>query len=517
MGQSQVTSGKKVKRIAIIGGGGPAGLATLRVFREHISQLDADETWDIVAFEAREDIGGVWFRSSATPPDSNEPPPSAIYDCLMINIPHPTMSLHNFPFPPSTYLFPNADVVIDYIHSYADHFNVRQYIKLNHKVTRAEWDNSKSEWTLNLSTGETWKGDHVIVASGHYHFPRIPSTITGLKEFKNVIHSAWYRNATPFKDKKVVVVGGGPSGRDITADLVGSASEVLWCVRTHTRSDKVENGLKKRVALKGVEVDGKVTYEDGTSDENVDWVILATGYEFNYSFLPQIVEAFPPSGVLFPPALHNSKYHLYPLAQHLFPLPPPPSQTTTSPAIPPSAIAFIGLPSRLSPVPICEVQALAAIRLFQSASDPSLVDLDTQRRKLLERRNQILTSNPNAPEEEILAKLWHKMPDLEQYEYRKELVAFAAGYDEDKIKELEQRGWKFEDWVVEAYMNKDVLRAEWRDVEACGEADEYVRGVGTSEGWIKLMNRLLERAKRRKGELAILEEVASSNVMYTSP
>jgi len=45
------------KRIAIIGAG-PAGLAALKAV------LDSEEWkeghWDVVAFEVREDVGGVW-------------------------------------------------------------------------------------------------------------------------------------------------------------------------------------------------------------------------------------------------------------------------------------------------------------------------------------------------------------------------------------------------------------------------------------------------------------------------
>lgn len=44
---------QRQKRVAVVGGG-PAGLAFLRVFKE--LKLD----WEVILFEARDEIGGVW-------------------------------------------------------------------------------------------------------------------------------------------------------------------------------------------------------------------------------------------------------------------------------------------------------------------------------------------------------------------------------------------------------------------------------------------------------------------------
>ena len=52
---------QRQKRVAVIGGG-PAGLGFPRVFRE--SGLD----WEVVLFEARDEIGGVWLVVVASLP-----------------------------------------------------------------------------------------------------------------------------------------------------------------------------------------------------------------------------------------------------------------------------------------------------------------------------------------------------------------------------------------------------------------------------------------------------------------
>jgi len=54
---------RQAKRICIIGAG-PTGLAALKVISEtNYFQLG---TWSVTAFEARGDVGGVWYACSPT-------------------------------------------------------------------------------------------------------------------------------------------------------------------------------------------------------------------------------------------------------------------------------------------------------------------------------------------------------------------------------------------------------------------------------------------------------------------
>lgn len=53
-----VQGGRGAKTICVIGGGA-AGLAVLKVISE--SHLYKAGLWTVVAYEAREDVGGVWY------------------------------------------------------------------------------------------------------------------------------------------------------------------------------------------------------------------------------------------------------------------------------------------------------------------------------------------------------------------------------------------------------------------------------------------------------------------------
>ena len=72
-----------------------------------------------------------------------------------------------------------------------------------------------------------------MVATGYEHTPRIPDW-PGLGGFDGaVLHSSAYRNAAPFRDGRVLVVGAGSSGMEIVYDLAVGGAECAWlAVRT---------------------------------------------------------------------------------------------------------------------------------------------------------------------------------------------------------------------------------------------------------------------------------------------
>lgn len=82
--------------------------------------------------------------------------------------------------------------------------------------------------TIDVKSKEeqTNKYDSVMVCNGHYSDPFVPD-LKGRKQFKGrQWHSHDYREPTRYVGKKVLVVGAGPSGVDIGAQIVSVASKV---------------------------------------------------------------------------------------------------------------------------------------------------------------------------------------------------------------------------------------------------------------------------------------------------
>ncbi|KAI0656895.1 FAD/NAD-P-binding domain-containing protein [Cubamyces menziesii] len=509
------------RRIGVIGAG-PAGLAAVKIIKD--SQQYKDGLWTVTAFEAREEVGGIWLPA----PPIGDPPLTPLYDSLTTNLPHPVMAYTSFSFPPSTPLFPPASTVLEYMKAYAAHFELSPHIRLNTPVLSATRDGISGKWTVTVRpaqahSDETITFDHLIVANGHYRVPRFPSTpgLAAWLDAKKAFHAVYYRNPTDFGDARtVLVVGAGPSGQDLCTDLLASGRTVVHSVTGAVREDMRDGHLKVRgrVAKYLDPQDGKVVFEDGSEESGVDCTVLATGYKIDFPFLPSeiIRQALPPPVPPLPGALYNSTYHVFPLARHIFPL-------VDADELPASSIAFIGLPVRVAPMPLLEAQMRAVLHVFAQpdALDPTQEAIDiisryeALRAQIAAQRSpsspgtDTSAASPGAPRQALsapdseagndalelaIARAWHRFDGHEQFEYRDALHAFAG------------HPTRVPAWEVEMYDAKGVLREEWRDLERAGLAEECVRGVGEAGGeegiqqWVELMRRLLKRAEERHPE-----------------
>lgn len=185
-------------------------------------------------------------------------------------------------FLPETTLYPPASAFQQYLLDFTHHFSLRKFIRLKTRVEEAIWNGT--EWAVRIS-GETeiQNCHHIILANGHYNKPYLPE-YPGLKawasqEGHSAIHSTYYRNPSNYTGKRVIIVGGRPSGKDISAEVSLVAREAFHSVKNWI-SDNTTNP-KKRPEIASFDPDGPgtVRYVDGTEDKGIDAVIWATGFE----------------------------------------------------------------------------------------------------------------------------------------------------------------------------------------------------------------------------------------------
>ena len=139
--------------------------------------------------------------------------------------------------------FMGKDDIVAYVEDYAARFElpVREGVTVT-SVKRAE---SLQGFEIETSAGRM-TAEHVVVATGGYHTPRVPK-YAGELEVALQLHSSEYRNAAALPEGEVLVVGTGQSGCQIAEDLhlagrkvhlaVGSAPR---CARRHRGRDVVE-------------------------------------------------------------------------------------------------------------------------------------------------------------------------------------------------------------------------------------------------------------------------------------
>ncbi|KAF7344576.1 Flavin-containing monooxygenase FMO GS-OX3 [Mycena sanguinolenta] len=439
------------KSICIIGAGA-AGLAALRAILD-TPQYKAG-LWKPTVFEERHQVGGVWLPEPT--PKNPGLPQTPLYNSLTTNLPHPIMcfqaglSFPGFPLPPSTPIFPVAAHVQSYLESYTAHFKLAPFIRLSTLVTDVVREQHR--WKVQLQTGETFDFDLVIVANGHHRIPRYPN-VPGLESWlasKKATHSVWYRHGRYLGDK-VLVVGGGPSGTDISAEMRNYCTTL---VRSFTGAPHEDVGnLKIRGRLIKLGPDGQAFFEDGSVETDISAAILATGYQVSFPFLTSLFQpGLPPPCPPLPETLYNSTYHLFPLARHIFPI-----QST----FPPTSLVFMGLPVRVAPLPVMEAQAAAILHAF---AHPEALDVARETRDILARYAELGASVDGNTA--TIARKWSVFDPPDQFIYQDQLYEFAG---------LDSR---VPQWRKDMYYDKKLLRSFWVELERRGEADEWVQGPG---------------------------------------
>ena len=219
--------------------------------------------------------------------------------------------------------YPTRNDVIAYLDCYAETFELS--IELNSEVKELE-RGSDGRFRLELDGG-VLTADQVVVATGPFQTPFVPTLAEKLPVEVFQTHAVGYRRPDDVPPGKVVVVGGGNTGFQIAKELsethdvvlsIGSRQKPLpqrllgrdlfwWLTKTRILDTTVESRLGRRLSTRdtligsspremtnryGVELrprlvgaDGRrVQFEDG-SELEADAVIWATGYRPDYSWI----------------------------------------------------------------------------------------------------------------------------------------------------------------------------------------------------------------------------------------
>ncbi|CRK97656.1 CLUMA_CG011041, isoform A [Clunio marinus] len=267
-------------KVGIIGAGA-AGLCAIK----HALSFDCE----VIAFEQSDRIGGTWVYTDDTGSDKHgNAIHSSMYKNLRTNLPKELMAFPDFPFPPQEKSFLPASEVNEYLNLYADNFNLRQFVKFEHHVVRVRPTQNESKWEVIVKKlldqkYETFIFDAMLVCNGHFTTPNIPQ-FKGSKVFQGrQIHSHDYKIPDVFVHRKVLVIGAGPSGVDISQEVAKSAERVLWSNHLKTPKEVHCNNLIQKPDIKELTVNG-AEFVDG-SYESFNDIIYCTGYKYTFPFM----------------------------------------------------------------------------------------------------------------------------------------------------------------------------------------------------------------------------------------
>ncbi len=134
--------------------------------------------------------------------------------------------------------FMPKDQIVRYLEAYRSHIGAP--VKEGVAVTRLTHDGRR--FRLSTSKGAAYTADHVIVAAGGYHEPRIPADAATLPGGLFQVHSSQYRNPDQMPAGAVLVVGSGQSGCQIAEDLHLAGRQVHLSLGSAPRSPRRYRG-----------------------------------------------------------------------------------------------------------------------------------------------------------------------------------------------------------------------------------------------------------------------------------
>jgi len=135
--------------------------------------------------------------------------------------------------------FMQRDKIVNYIERYARSF--APPIREGVEVLRVRQQAIAAEFELTTTAGH-FTADHVVIAIGGYHNPKIPRIAERLSNTIHQLHSSEYKNAQALPEGAVLVIGTGQSGCQIAEDLHLEGRQVHLCVGGAPRSPRRYRG-----------------------------------------------------------------------------------------------------------------------------------------------------------------------------------------------------------------------------------------------------------------------------------
>ncbi len=192
----------------IIVGAGQAGLSVARFLKE------AGRSFLIL--DKNSEIGVSWENR---------------YDSLILDSFAKYTNLEGFPFPGDPLHHPLKHEVVDYLKSFAKHFDLHP--QFSTEVLKINKEGNEFIVTANKAV---YHSKFVVLATGPFEKPFVPESAKNISEDTYQIHAIDYKNPSELKIGTTLVVGGGNSGTEIAEEVAESGRKVLFSYKGDLKS-----------------------------------------------------------------------------------------------------------------------------------------------------------------------------------------------------------------------------------------------------------------------------------------
>ncbi|KAG8164075.1 hypothetical protein KVR01_005993 [Diaporthe batatas] len=210
------SAGEPISYDVLVVGAGIAGINTAYRLKTQMPHLS------FTVLEARDEIGGTWdlFRYPGVRSDSD---------------------MYTFGFawhPWRRRVLGDGDEIMAYLHESVSKYGLEEYLKLGHKVVKADWTSAAQRWTVQVDhkgQPKTYAAKWLVLGPGLFEYDKpFPAVIPGIDKFKGkVFHPQHWPAGFDYTDKKVVIIGSGATAITMLPAMVaGGAKNVTMLQRS---------------------------------------------------------------------------------------------------------------------------------------------------------------------------------------------------------------------------------------------------------------------------------------------
>ncbi|XP_019165679.1 PREDICTED: probable indole-3-pyruvate monooxygenase YUCCA3 [Ipomoea nil] len=183
----------------VIVGAGPSGLAVAAGLKQ--------QGVPFIILERTDCIASLWQNRT--------------YDRLKLHLPRQFCELPYFPFPKDFPEYPTKRQFIQYLESYAERFQISP--RFNETVQSAKYDETCGLWRIKTVSGDCCVSEYIcrwLVAASGENAEKVVPEFAGLRDFGGrVMHACEYKSGEDYEGKRVLVIGCGNSGMEVSLDL----------------------------------------------------------------------------------------------------------------------------------------------------------------------------------------------------------------------------------------------------------------------------------------------------------
>lgn len=221
----------------LIVGAGISGISAAYHLRKHMPDRS------FLMLEGRENIGGTWdlFRYPGIRSDSD-------------------MYTLGYSFKPwkEGAAIAEGGKILDYLNETIEENNLRDKIRHNSRVVKADWHSADRQWILEVQAGadkaiKKYSCSYLFMCSGYYNYEQgyLPE-FKGYEDFEGpIIHPQHWDHTIDYTDKRVVIIGSGATAVTLVPAMAEKAKHVTMLQRSPTyiisrpAADGIANWMRK--------------------------------------------------------------------------------------------------------------------------------------------------------------------------------------------------------------------------------------------------------------------------------